>query len=76
MRRREPFLPLQQRAGAVAAAWILSAGLIGFLGNVTSLGGAALVLGFGLVPPVLLMRYWGTAVRGRIRQTPRTTPLG
>ena len=45
----------QQPTGAVAAIWILGAGLIGLLGNVTSLSGAAMVLGFGLVPPILLM---------------------
>jgi hypothetical protein len=44
--------------GALAAMWILGAGLIGLLGNVTSMGGAATVLGFGLVPPILLMLRW------------------
>jgi hypothetical protein len=45
----------RQQANAVAATWILVAGLIGVAGNVTSIGGAALVLGFGLVPPILMM---------------------
>jgi hypothetical protein len=45
----------QETNAAVAATWILGAGLIGLLGNVTSIGGAALVLGFGLAPPMLLM---------------------
>jgi hypothetical protein len=45
----------QQMTGAVAATWILGAGLIGLLGNVTSIGGAAMVLGLGLAPPMLLM---------------------
>lgn len=45
----------QQLDGALAASWILGAGLIGFLGNVTSIAGATLVVGFGLVPPVLLL---------------------
>jgi hypothetical protein len=44
--------------GAAAGMWILAAGLVGLLGNVTSIGGAAVVLGFGLVPPVLLMLTW------------------
>ena len=41
--------------GALAATWILAAGFIGLLGDVTSISGAALVLGLGLVPPVLLI---------------------
>ena len=45
----------QQPHGALAATWVLGAGLIGFLGNVTSLAGAATVIGVGLVPPVLLL---------------------
>ena len=40
---------------ALVGAWILTAGLIGVLGNVTSMGAGALILGFGLVPPVVLM---------------------
>lgn len=48
----------QQVNGAVAVTWILGAGLIGLLGNVTSIGGLAMVLGFGLVPPLLLMLRW------------------
>ena len=35
--------------------WILAAGVMGLAGNVTSVGGAAMVLGLGLVPPILLM---------------------
>ena len=49
---------LRQMHGAAAGMWILAAGLVGLLGNVTSIGGAAVVLGFGLVPPVLLMLTW------------------
>lgn len=45
----------QQPHGALAATWILGAGLIGLLGNVTSVGGSAAVLGLGLVPPMLLL---------------------
>ena len=51
-------MQLEQANGAFAASWILGAGVIGLLGNVTSLGGAALVLGVGLVPPMLLMLRW------------------
>ena len=65
MRRTVLLVQLEQANGAVAATWILSAGLIGLLGNVTSLGGAAMVLGFGLVPPILLMLRWGPATSGR-----------
>ena len=54
---------IPQATGALAATWILAAGLVGFLGNVTSVGGGALVLGFGLVPPVLLMLRWTTPAR-------------
>ena len=48
----------QQPNGALAAAWIMGAGLIGLLGNVTSLGGTAIVIGLGLVPPMLLLVRW------------------
>lgn len=71
MRRRVPFMQLQQTNGAVAATWILASGLVGFVGNVTSIGGAALVLGFGLVPPILLMLRWSDppqAVSERVHQ--------
>jgi hypothetical protein len=43
---------------AAAATWILAAGLICLAGNVTSIGGAAVVLGFGLVPPILMVLRW------------------
>lgn len=61
-----PFMQLQQANGAVAAMWILAAGLVGFAGNVTSIGGAALVLVFGLVPPILMMLHWSTPVSERV----------
>ncbi len=38
---------------ALASAWIMTAGLIGALGNMTSIAAGALVLGCGLVPPLL-----------------------
>jgi fatty acid desaturase len=55
-------MQFQQRNGAIAATWILAAGLVGLVGNVTSIGGVALILGFGLVPPILMMLPWITAV--------------
>ena len=41
--------------GSLAGGWILAAGLIGVLGNVTSIAAGALILGFGLLPPLVLM---------------------
>ena len=41
-----------EQTNAIAATWILAAGLLGLAGNVTSIGAAAVVLGFGLVPPI------------------------
>ena len=61
-----PSMQFQQRNGAVAATWILAAGLVGFVGNVTSIGGAALMLGFGLVPPIFVMLHWITAVPAHV----------
>jgi hypothetical protein len=63
-------MQFQRKNGAVAATWILAAGLVGVVGNVTSIGGAALVLVFGLVPPILMTLRWNTAVPERIVQTP------
>jgi hypothetical protein len=40
---------------ALAGTWIMAAGLVGVLGNVTSLAAGALVLGCGLVPPLLML---------------------
>ena len=57
MRHTVSFMQLQQ-ANAVAATWILAAGVMGLAGNVTSLSGAAMVLGVGLVPPILMMLRW------------------
>jgi|1185.fasta_scaffold20578_2 hypothetical protein len=45
----------QQPTGVLAATWIVGAGLIGMVANVTSVGGVATVLGCGLVPPLLLL---------------------
>jgi hypothetical protein len=60
-----------QAKAAVAGAWILTAGLIGVLGNVTSMGAGALILAFGLVPPLVLMLLRETPVPARNRR-----PLG
>jgi hypothetical protein len=56
-------MPLQHTRGALAAAWILAAGLIGVLGNVTSMAAGALVLGVGLVPPLLMLLGRTTSIR-------------
>ena len=63
MRRTVPLMQCQRPNGALAATWILGAGLIGLLGNVTSIGGVATVLGLGLVPPMLLMLHWSRPVQ-------------
>jgi hypothetical protein len=63
-------MQFQRKNGAVAATWILAAGLVGVVGNVTSIGGAALVLVVGLVPPILMTLHWNRAVPERIVQTP------
>ena len=69
MTRTVPLMQCQQPNGALAATWILGAGLIGLLGNVTSIGGAAMVLGLGLVPPMLLTLRWSRPVHAvRVRQ--------
>jgi hypothetical protein len=52
---------LQQFNVVAAATWIMAAGIIGLAGNVRSIGGAALVLGFGLVPPIIMMLQRGAA---------------
>jgi hypothetical protein len=57
MERTVLLMQSRETKGAVAATWILGAGLIGLLGNVTSIAGAALVLGFGLVPPMLMVLW-------------------
>jgi len=64
-----PLMHFQESHGALAATWILGAGLIGLLGNVTSIVGAAMVLGLGLVPPMLLMLRWSHPVHAvRVHQ--------
>jgi hypothetical protein len=61
-------MQLQQRNAVVAATWIMVAGFIGLVGNVTSIGGAAAVLGVGLVPPLIMMLHTST-VRAAVLRT-------
>jgi len=60
--------------GALAGSWILTAGLVGVLGNVTSLGAGALILAIGLLPPLIFILR-GTAVAGALVRNSRG-PLG
>ena len=62
-------MQVQHRDAVVAATWIMVAGLIGLVGNVTSIGGAATVLGVGLVPPLIMILYRGTPVREAVVRT-------
>jgi hypothetical protein len=54
---------LEEAKAALAPIWILTAGIVGILGNVTSVRGGALVLGFGLIPPILMMLRWSPAAQ-------------
>jgi len=49
------FKPLRRTKSAIGAAWVLAAGVIGVTANVTSVGGAVLLAGFGLVPPLVML---------------------
>ena len=51
----------------LAAAWILSAGVIGLATNVSSIGAASLVLGFAIVPPFFLLMLRQQPAAARIR---------
>lgn len=42
----------------VAAGWVLTTCLIGVLTGTASVGAAALLVGFGLVPPLLMLYGW------------------
>ena len=55
------YVGLQYTRGVIAGAWILTAGFIGVLGNVTSIAAGALILGFGLLPPLILILRGGSA---------------
>ena len=57
-----PILSHHSKA-ALAGVWILTAGLMGVMGNVTSMGAGALLLGLGLLPPLIIILR-GTAVAG------------
>ena len=48
-------MPVGHTNAALAGAWILTAGLIGVLGNVTSLAAGGLILALGLLPPLILI---------------------
>lgn len=54
---------IEHRKGVLASAWIMTAGIVGVLGNVTSLGTWALILGCGLAPPLLMLCWKRVAVR-------------
>jgi hypothetical protein len=67
-------MQLQQVSGAVAATWIMAAGVIGVASDVTSIGGAVMVLSFGLLPPIFMMRRWNNPpqpVSDRVHQAHR-----
>jgi hypothetical protein len=51
-------MPLRRTKSAIGAAWILAAGVIGVTADVTSVGGAVLLAGFGLVPPLIMLLRW------------------
>lgn len=51
-------MQLRHTKVTVAAVWILAAGVIGVVADVTSVGAAVLVVGFGLVPPLLMLLRW------------------
>jgi len=57
-----PMLSHHSKA-ALAGVWILAAGLIGVMGNVTSMSVGALILGVGLLPPLIIILR-GNAVAG------------
>ena len=61
-------MQFQQPSIALAGTWILGAGVIGLLSNVTSVAGGATVLGVGLVPPMLLMLRWPRPVHAVVHQ--------
>ena len=63
-------MPLYHAKAALAGAWILTAGLIGVLGNVTSFRAGALILGFGLLPPLILVLRGSAAVPVHHRRGP------
>jgi hypothetical protein len=54
-----PHLLSHNTTVALASTWILAAGFVGVIGNVTSLAAGVLVVGCGLVPPLLMMHLTG-----------------
>ncbi len=67
-------MQLQQMNGAIAATWILAAGLIGVVGDITSVGGGAMVLGFAVVPPILMMLRWRDPAQAVSMRVPQVKP--
>ena len=63
-------MELHYKKGVIVGAWVLTAGLIGALGNVTSLGAGALILGFGLIPPLIVILRASAPPLRRRRETP------
>ena len=54
-------MELEFRKCAFAGAWILAAGLLGVLLNVTSIVAGVLILGFGLLLPLILILRGSTS---------------
>lgn len=50
-------MPGRHTASAIGAGWILAAGVIGVMANVTSVGAAVLLVVFGLVPPLIMVAF-------------------
>ena len=44
--------------GFVSAAWVLAMGATGFLANVSSASGWAVLASCAIVPPLVMMQYW------------------
>jgi hypothetical protein len=51
-------MQLQHMKTAVAGAWVLGAGAIALSVNVSSASGWMVLIGLGVLPPLLLMRMW------------------
>jgi hypothetical protein len=49
------FTPIK---AAIAVAWLIGIGVVGALLPVTSVVGWATIVGFGLMPCILLLRAW------------------
>ena len=51
-------MQLQRTKRTLAVAWILIASAAGLAADVASVGGAILVAGFALVPPLIMLLRW------------------